>query len=289
MNTPSTAVRVRPFYWSAQRELWENRSLFIAPAAVAGIILFGLLISTITLPHRMPAILALSAAQQRAKIAEPYNMVAGLLLLTAFVVGMFYCGDALQSERRDRSILFWKSLPVSDLITVLAKAAIPLVALPVIIYPIIVAVQVLMAIVSSMVLSTNGLSSAPIWAQFGYGSSWIALLYGLTVVALWHAPIYAWLLLVSAWARRTAILWAVLLPGAICIVEKGAFNSTRFARFLGYRLIGWFQEAFVVRPDPLASLNPLKFITTPGLWIGLVFAALCLAGAVRLRRYRGPI
>ena len=51
-------------------------------------------------------------------------------MLTAFLVGVFYCLDALHGERRDRSILFWKSLPVSDLTTVLAKASVPCRVLP---------------------------------------------------------------------------------------------------------------------------------------------------------------
>ncbi len=63
-------------------------------------------------------------------IEQPYTFAAGCIMATAFIVGVFYCLDALHGERRDRSILFWKSLPVSDLTTVLSKASIPLVVLP---------------------------------------------------------------------------------------------------------------------------------------------------------------
>jgi ABC-2 type transport system permease protein len=120
---PAAMSATRPFYWSVRRELWENRSIYIAPLAVAAVELFGFLISTITLPHRMRAVLALDPAEQRAAINMPYDIAAFLIILTAFFVGVFFCLDALHGERRDRSILFWKSLPVSDRTTVLSKAS----------------------------------------------------------------------------------------------------------------------------------------------------------------------
>src|SRR5215813_5742149 len=112
----------RPFYWSVWRELWENRSIYVAPIFVAIVVLFGFLVSTVGLPERRREVLLLDAAKTRAAIEVPYNMAAIMLILTAFVVGVFYCLDALYGERRDRSILFWKSLPVSDRTTLLSKA-----------------------------------------------------------------------------------------------------------------------------------------------------------------------
>jgi ABC-2 type transport system permease protein len=137
----------RPLYWSVRRELWESRSIYIAPLAAAAAFLFGFLISTIYLPSEMRSLSALDPARQREVIATPYDMAAGLLMGTAMIVGMFYCLGALQSERRDRSILFWKSLPVSDRITVLSKASIPLVLLPLLTFAITVVLQSLIAVV----------------------------------------------------------------------------------------------------------------------------------------------
>ena len=116
----------RPFYWSVRRELWENRSIYIAPLIVAIVVLFGFLLSTIGLPERRRDVLLLDPEKARAAIDMPYNVAAMMLIFTAFIVGIFYCLDALHGERRDRSILFWKSLPVSDLTTLLSKATIPL-------------------------------------------------------------------------------------------------------------------------------------------------------------------
>jgi ABC-2 type transport system permease protein len=281
--------------WSMRRELWENRSIYMAPVIVAAVMQFGFLISTMTLPRRMRALVALDPAKQRAAIEMPYDMTAGLIILTAFIVGVFYCLDALHGERRDRSILFWKSLPVSDRTTVLSKASIPLVVLPLLSFAIIIATQLIMLLSSTVVLLGNEASVATLWARLPFFQLWLALLYALLAIALWHAPIYGWLLLVSAWARRATFLWAVFPFLAVAAFEKGAFNTSHFASFLKYRLIGWFTQAFVIQAhgsaqiDPLAALTPARLLSTPGLWIGLAFAAASLAAAVRLRRNREPI
>jgi ABC-2 type transport system permease protein len=281
-------------YWSVRREIWENRSIYIAPLAVAAVMLFGFALSTIGLPHRRRAVLLLDAAQQRAHIEQPYVFAAGMLVATAFIVGFFYCLDALHGERRDRSILFWKSLPVSDLTTVLSKASVPLVVLPLLTFAVAVATQVDMVALSNAVLMTNGLAPATP-SQLPLTQFWLALLYGLVAMALWHAPIYGWLLLVSAWAKRATFLWAVLPFLLMSVFERVAFRTSHFALLLRYRVVGWVTQAFVPHAkgsapiDPLTALDPEKFLSTPGLWIGLAFAAACLAAAVRLRRNREPI
>ncbi len=122
---PAAYAWQRLFYWSMRRELWENRSVYVAPLVMAGFALLGVLLSTIALPHYLRAVAEGTARAGR--LMGPYSFVAFSVMATQFFVTMFYSLGALYGERRDRSILFWKSLPVSDLITVLSKAAIPLV------------------------------------------------------------------------------------------------------------------------------------------------------------------
>jgi ABC-2 type transport system permease protein len=302
-NTPESAVvsepdnssaTTRPFYWSVRRELWENRSIYIAPLIVAIVVLCGFMISTIGMPERRQGVLLLDPAHQRAAIGMPYDVAAMMLIFTAFIVGVFYCLDALHSERRDRSILFWKSLPVSDLTTVVSKATIPLVVLPLIILAIVVLTHFLMLLWSSAVLLSSGLA-ATTWTRFNLFQQSLILLYGLIVIALWHAPIYAWALLISGFARRATFLWAVLPLLAIGILEKIAFDTSHFASMLKDRLFGAADTAFAFQPhrgvaiDSLVQLTPGRYLTTPGLWTGLAFAAAFVAIAVRQRRYRGPI
>jgi ABC-2 type transport system permease protein len=292
---PATMSATRPMYWSVRRELWENRSIYIAPLAVAAVVILGFLISLIGLPRSMRALPTLDPAHQREAVAMPYDFAAGLIMGTALIVGVFYSLEALHGERRDRSILFWKSLPVSDLTTVLSKASIPLVVLPLLAFTITVTLQLIMLLLSSAVLLGSGLSAAPLWTQLSLFQMSLMLLYHLlTVHSLWHAPIYGWLLLVSGWARRAAFLWAVLPLLAICVVEKIAFNTWHFAALLGDRFAGGPEAVALTAPgrfpiDPGMQLTPGSFLSSPGLWLGLIVAAALLAAAVRLRRYRGPI
>ena len=218
-----------------------------------------------------------------------------LIMFTAFLVALFYCLDALYGERRDRSILFWKSLPVSDLTTVLSKAAIPLVVLPLFTSALVLATQLVMLLLHSVALRASGAGAALLWSDLPLFQMSLIQPYGLIVHALWHAPFYGWLLLVSAWARRAPFLWAVLPPLAIGGVEKIAFGTSHFGALLRHRVMGAFSEAFTVDAQrtglvtSLTQLDPGRFLISPGLWGGLLFAAAFLAAAVRLRRYREPI
>ena len=307
MNSPSNTVEsgvtapgynsavTRPMHWSVRRELWENRSIYIAPLIVAAVQVFGFAISVIGLAERRRAVLLLDPGKQRAAIEVPYDVAAMMMLFTVFIVGVFYCLDALHGERRDRSILFWKSLPVSDLTTVLSKAIIPLAVLPVIAFALTVCVQAGMVLMTSANLLTHGMSPATTWAHFPVFQNWLVLLYGLIAIALWHAPIYGWLLLVSGWARRATFLWAVLPFIAIQIFEKITFGTSYFASMLKHRLMGFAPQAFGFHGqghptiDSLSKLTPGRYLSSAGLWLGLLFAAAFIAAAVRLRRYRGPL
>jgi ABC-2 type transport system permease protein len=323
MNTPANAVpetpldrhvtppaalpATRPFYWCVRRELWENRSIYIAPLAAAAVYLLGFSISLFWLPKSMRALPALDPTHQRIMVAMPYAHAAMLLMLTAFLVGIFYCADALYGERRDRSILFWKSLPVSDLTTVFSKASIPLVVLPTLTFALTVLVQLIMLLLSATVLMMSGAGAGTLWARLPLIEMEVVSLYGLAVVVLWYAPIYMWLLLVSGWARRAIFLWAVLPTLAIAVFEsvafrvfeKMGFHTSYFGSLLHNRVFGFAAGAFdltdkagvPVDPHfiPLAQLAPGRFLSSSSLWVGLVLAGVFLAAAVRLRRTREPI
>jgi len=291
---PAVLSATRPLYWSVRRELWENRSIYMAPLAAAAVFLVGFLISLVGLPHKMRGLAALDPQHQHHAITMPYHFAAGLLMATAMIVSVFYSLEALHGERRDRSILFWKSLPVSDLTTVLAKAGIAIVLMPLLAFAITVPLQFVMLLLSSAVLAGSGQSVGTLWTQVAWFQMSLMLLYHLvTIHILWHAPIYSWLLLVSGWARRAAFLWAFLPPLAIGIVEKIAFNTTYFAHMLGNRLAGGPEAMSFPEDglpiDPGMHLTPGHFLMSPGLWLGLGVAAIFLAAAVRMRRDRGPL
>jgi ABC-2 type transport system permease protein len=299
MNTSSTDQQsvvsgqmsvVKPFRWSVWREVWENHSIYIAPLVVAGIILFGSFVGAFHLPELRRNALLLEPALQRAAIERAYDVAAMMLIFTAFIAGLFYSLDALHGERRDRSILFWKSLPVSDLTSVLSKATIPLLVLPVVTFAIIVATHFVMLLISTVALTPSGLAGTT-FANFNIFKQSFILAYGLIAIALWHAPIYGWALLVSGWARRATFLWAVLPLLAIGFFEKITFGTAHFAAMLKERLLGFAPEAFAFNTHMVesATITPGKYLSSSGLWLGLLFAAVFIAIAVRLRRYRGPL
>ncbi|MCA1583143.1 MAG: ABC transporter permease [Acidobacteria bacterium] len=295
---PARMASTRPLWWSIRRELWENRSLTIAPLAVSGFVLLVMLVTAFGVPRKMGAFPPLDPAKQHALAAGPFSMAASAITITTILVGIFYSLDALYGERRDRSILFWKSLPVSDRTTVLSKAAIPLVVLPLIGVILSVATQLIILIWTTGILVTKGMSPATLWSELPLLEMPLVLLYGVGVFTLWHAPIYGWLLLVSGWARRTPVLWAALPFFAISVAERIAFNTSHFASWMSYRFAGALPAAFHVTPakrghvgiiDRFAQLDPARFLSTPGLWTGLLLAAVFFAVAVRLRRYREPM
>ena len=283
----------RPMYWSIRRELWEYRSIWIAPIVVSSLALVGFLVTAPGLPERARALSGPGDMESaHMTIHAPYAAAAMLALATAFLVGVFYSLEALQGERRDRSILFWKSLPVSDRTTVLSKASIPLVVLPLLVFVISAVLILIMVLVGTAVLLPGNRSDIGImWANVEPFQSILAVLYTSIVVALWYAPIYGWLLLVSGSVRRTALLWSALPLVATVGIEKIVFNTTRFLFLLQSWVIGWFTRAFQASEttDLLGALAPVRFLSTPSLWIGLAFTAACLVAAMRFRRSRGPV
>ena len=296
MPVTATPLRAtRPFHWSVRREVWENRSLYLAPLAVAALVVVALSIGSAHLPRKVRAAAASDPAQQHLVAARAYRHAPAPIMLASFLVGMFYCLDALYGERRDRSILFWKSMPVSDVTTVLAKTTIPLVVLPVIALALSAASLAILTMVGTLVLLASGLSAAPLWSPSRAFREPLIMLYGLTVHALWFAPIYGWLLLVSAWARRTPVLWATLPLFAIALFERLAFDTGNFRAFLRYRVSGAMAEAFTSLAkeggsvDQLVQLRPLNFLGSAGLWTGLALWALFVVAAVRLRRRAEPL
>jgi ABC-2 type transport system permease protein len=238
--------------------------------------------------------MTLDPMHQREALAQPYDLAAAVIMGAAFLVSIFYSLDTLYGERRDRSILFWKSLPVSDLTTVLAKATVPLVILPMLAFAITAVTTFVMLILSSLVVGASGQSVASLWAQIQSPTVLLMLLYHLvTIHMLWYAPIYAWMLLVSAWARRAPFLWLALPVLTLGVFEKIAFHTSYFTDFLKDRIAGGGKATDPMEMDfpfaPGMHLHLGHFLAMPGLWLGLIFAALFLIAAARLRRYREPV
>lgn len=291
-DAPRGIRALRRFGWSVRRELWENRYIYLAPLAVAGVFLVGFFIALVRLPERIRAE-AMSPAQLQEVIEQPYVIVAIMLMAIYLLVALFYCLDALYGERRDRSILFWKSMPVSDLTTVLSKASIPILVLPLVTFAVTVAAFFVMLLVSSLVLARAGLSVTTPWTRVPFFEIAVTNFLHLVVYhGIWYAPFYGWLLLASAWAKRAPLLWAAMPPVAIGVLERIAFNTSHFAGMVQYRFMGSMESgapADRMSMDMLAPRPLGQFLIGPGMWVGLAITAGFLFVAARLHRSRGPV
>jgi len=292
---PATISPTRPMYWSVRRELWENRSIYIAPLAGAAVYMLGFLISLFWLPRSLRGLEALhDATPQPIALAMPYSHAAMLIMIVGFPVGIFYSLDALHSERRERSILFWKSLPVSDTSTVLVKFLVGLALVPL--------GSFLLAAATSLLASPALLLRARLHLDTGVSlwsvAYWLRteglLLYALLATLLWYAPYAAYLMLASAWARHLPSAWACLPPLLLVLFEYLIFRTHYVAQALqrgpgellqlsfrgGDAAGGLGSEILASTPDPLQLLGSAQ------LWLGLLTAAALLALAIRVRRYR---
>ena len=192
--TASASRPTRPFYWSVRREVWEHRSIYIAPLIAAALVLLGFLIRIIHLPQTMKLLTQIKPDEQHLAVAIPFAIAAVAICVTGLIVAFFYCLGALYNERRDRSILFWKSLPVSNTTAVLSKAAIPFLVLPAILFTTIIAVHLIMLGVGSAALAATHMDAALLWSSWPFFKMTLVLIYGLAAMTLWYAPIYGWIL-----------------------------------------------------------------------------------------------
>jgi ABC-2 type transport system permease protein len=283
------------FAWSVRRELWEHRGLWIAPLAVSVLIVVAFFLGVANGHFEKTGSLAtLPLEKQRMIVMMPFNLAATVVLVVSFLAAAFYCLDALNAERRDRSILFWKSMPVSDRTTVLSKAFVSLAVAPAIGLVVALATQLLLLVLGSAILGAKGIDVGEIAGKLPLGSAAVSMVYGVIVHALWYAPLFA-LFLVASVATRRPILWVIVPPIVVQVLERIAFGTQFTGEFLKWRLMGAMSEAFqrgAGDSGPIASLSQLdpgRFLASPGLWLGLVAAGVFLFIAIRIRRFKEPL
>ena len=281
------------FYWSVRRELWEHRSVWLAPLSVAILVIVAFGIGS--MGHlQVSGFANIPLEKKLVLVAAPFSLAASVVLVTAFVLGAFYSLDALNAERKDRSILFWKSMPVSDATTVLSKAVIPVAVIPLIALAIALGLQALLLVVGGIVFKAKGIDAGPVYDMLPLGQIALSLAYGVMVHALWYAPAYALFLLASV-ATRRPLLWIVVPAVVVQVLEKVAFNTGFSGEFIKWRVLGAMSEAFKAssgmreQMPSVAQLDPARFFSSMGLWLGLVAAAIFIFAAIRLRRRQEPL
>ena len=230
------------FAWLVRREIWEHKLVTWAPALLALLLVVSALASFLNPQHALLVVQGegidsiFSAGAKHPQdlfIACVLTGITLLFLLVASAVQFFYAADALYAERAQRTILFWKSLPISDARTVLSKAAVAILVTPLIAWLASIAAEFVLAVIASIQYRSVPAMLGALWNPGVWGHSIVLTFYVLVTSAVWYAPLIAWALLVSAWMPlakgmrlgRSPILVATLIPLALVIAERVALGT----------------------------------------------------------------
>ncbi len=289
-----------------RRELWEHRSIFVTPAAVALILV--LVVITLYVAASgfgemtdIGIITAQNVGEMERRAALMAFLVgnAAVFIFAAGVLTIFYCLDCLYAERKNRSILFWRSLPITDAETIISKFLTAAVAIPLVTLAAIIVTHLLILIITSIfVIMEGGSPGHLIWGAVPLFDVWMTMLILLLAAPLWFSPFIGWFLFVSAWTKRSPLLTAflplVILPMLEYFVLRTHLISdaieTRFTDLRGINLAAFdednIKDMTVDSVSLLAHIDLLAFLTSPGLWIGLTVCGLFSTAAIYVRRYR---
>jgi ABC-2 type transport system permease protein len=281
--------------WLIRREFWENRAIWLIPAVFGGLLIVGALFGHVDLPE-------IGSRPEARDVSGVFLIAFGLMFFAVMsVYATWYLLDCLYADRKDRSILFWKSLPLSDTETVVSKLIVGLLVIPVVYF---IAADIT-SLLAAFILSIRARASLgnSLWQPDMWLQIQVLWLYAIVTSALWYLPIAGWLLLVSAWARRAVMLWSILPPLALCIIEK-FLGTTVLWQILKARLFGWPAVAVLGNihrwsgnnttsadiPRNIWNLiDPSGFVSSPQVWIGAAIGVALIVGAIQLRTRRTEI
>ena len=290
--------------WLIRRELWENRAIWLIPAVLGGLLILASLFGGY---HVVGAEdLTTVRAVVQAGSLDGMMIVALMFFVVMAIYSTWYLLDCLYADRKDRSILFWKSMPISDTATVMSKLGTALILIPLISF----AFSDLTTLLVAFIVSVR--AGAPLSGSLWRIDIWLQLqalwLFVIVTSAIWYLPIAGWLMAVSAWSKRAVILWSVLPPLALALAERVFLGTHVIVSQLGARLGlgGYASHAFQYTPgaanwivteighnatiETPVSLyrffNTGGFLSSPATWIGAAVGAALIVCAIQLRMRR---
>lgn len=293
-----------------KREIWEHRSIFVTPAAIASIVTLGVLAGLMFAAGFAAELdLAIFGAQNIAGDPERQLALTGFFLATSWVfiialaiLTVFYCLDSLYAERKDKSILFWRSLPVTDAETVISKLITAIIVIPAVtVFGIIATHLINLIVVSIWVSMKGGDGGMMIWGSVALFDNWLAAFIVVIACGIWMSPFIGWFLLVSAYTKRSPLLMAfmpLILLGLLegIILRTHYFAENVLARGEGMPIfrIGnierfFDEEQWTVAEGAtslLSHLDVVQFVSSPATWAGILVCGLLSTGAIYVRRYR---
>ncbi len=293
-----------------KREFWEHRSIWVTPVAIATVITLGTLTALMFAGEFADELnVVIFGAQNLAGDTERRALLTGffvglspLFLLGLAILVIFYALDSLYAERKDKSILFWRSLPVTDAETVISKLLTALLLIPGVTVLALFATHLLNLIITGLWVSLKGGSaSALIWGSVSLFDNWTAAFLVIYCMGIWMSPFLGWFLFVSAFTKRSPLLVA-FMPLVLIPMLEGIFaRSSHFAEAVWARgpMIPLFKsidlETFIdeqharVNEEMINLLGHIdlgKFFTSIDTWFGLIICGLLTTAAIYVRRFR---
>ncbi|HLR87818.1 MAG TPA: hypothetical protein VK064_08090 [Wenzhouxiangella sp.] len=313
--------RIFSTLWSLmQRELWESPGSFKwTPAGIIALTIFFVAVGLIfslrvdnELVFTLDAIRQFSTVdmeQKRLFMSGALFAVSAMFFQIMLLVLLFYLSSCLYDERKDRSILFWKSLPVSDSMTVMSKLLTACLLAPLLYLAAVIITQLVLLATASVYGFMAGVNPlTTFWLPAQLPNLWTIMALGLVVQALWLLPVYAWLMFCSSWAPRVPILVAVIVPAIVAMLQHVwslllSFSTpdTNIGWIILKRLgsgmlpnnISWqvggngeteMADVEFSQDVFMSYSNSLEYLARPDMWLGLAVAAVLLAGAIWFRR-----
>jgi ABC-2 type transport system permease protein len=297
-------------YALIRREIWEHRSLYITPAVVGLVLILAVLTAFVFASGYQEIVdMGIVGAQNIAGEAERRAAMMALLmgntapiLFATGILTVFYCLDSLYAERKNKSILFWRSLPITDAETVVSKFLTAAVAIPLIAWAAIVVTHLVVLLLTGLFVSFQGGSSMfLIWKSAPVFDVWTGLLLVMLLLPVWFSPLIGWFLFVSAWTKRSPLLMAFLPIVVVPTLEYWIFRShlvldaiqSRFEQlpmFSGIDPETLFDEHdFIGSVEAVSLISYIdigRFLTSPAMWAGVIVCALFMTAAIYVRRYR---
>ena len=293
-----------------RREIWEHRSLYVTPGVV-GLIMVLTLLTAFVFASGYQEIVDIGIVGAQNLAAEGHRRAALLavlvgntapFLLAGAILTVFYCLDSLYAERKNKSILFWRSLPVTDAETVVSKFLTAALAIPLIAFAVVVVTHLLILLLTSIFVSFEGGSSMLlIWKSAPLFDVWAGMLIIMVLLPIWFSPFIGWFLFVSAWTKRTPLLMAFLPLILVPTLEYWVFRThliwdaiqSRFNQlpiFEGIDPEALFDEhEFIASADAVTLIGYIDlgtFLSSPQMWAGVVVCGLFMTAAIYVRRYR---
>ncbi len=293
-----------------KREFWEHRSIWVTPTAIASIIMLGTLTALMFVGDFSKELnLAFFSAQNIAGDVERKALLTGLFvgssplfLLGLAILVVFYSLDSLYAERKDKSILFWRSLPVTDAETVVSKLLTALILIPAITIGAIIVTHIVNLIVVSLWVSMKGGDAGMlIWGSVSLFDNWLAAIIAIYCMGIWMSPFLGWFLFVSAYTKRAPLLMAFMPLVLIPLIEGIFLRSAHFAEavwgrsaliplFSGVDIEAIFDEDRRHLNEEMISLLSTidlgRFITSIDTWIGIIVCGLLTTATIYVRRFR---